>query len=176
MLKNEEGIIQIAVNENQQHQQQIYFQGEVIRQLQHQQQQQELQLQQQQQQIQQQQQQIQQQQQQIQQQQQLLQQQQQQLLNQQIQNPNMNGPLLSNRNDNHVFVIPFIKYEEIEPNHDTQQYFKNLLKKICQEYKGINFGTWIGAVNPRDTTEDKGINFLLYHVIYYHHLLLYHVV
>lgn len=56
--------------------------------------------------------------------------------------------LISQRNDNPVFTIPHLDYTEIEPNHDTDQYFKKLLAWICENYKGVRFGTWIGAVAP----------------------------
>lgn len=59
-------------------------------------------------------------------------------------------PLISQRNDNPVFCIPFLHYNEIEPNHDTDHYFKNLLIWTCRNYKNVKFGTWVGAVNPNN--------------------------
>lgn len=56
--------------------------------------------------------------------------------------------LVSPRNDNKIFPIPFLSYQEIEPNHDTEQYFKNLIKYVCENYKKVKYGTWIGAVSP----------------------------
>ncbi|KAK8839551.1 hypothetical protein M9Y10_031910 [Tritrichomonas musculus] len=67
----------------------------------------------------------------------------------QQQMPNLTAKsLISKQNDNRIFPIPHLDYSKMESKTDTNEYFKKLLVWICENYKDVKFGTWIGAVAP----------------------------
>lgn len=47
-----------------------------------------------------------------------------------------------------VFILPMVGYEEIEPEHDTNAYYKALVKWVCARYPNIENGLWLGLVKP----------------------------
>lgn len=67
----------------------------------------------------------------------------------QQQMPNLTAKsLISKQNDNRIFPIPHLDYSKMESKTDKNEYFKKLLVWICENYKDVKFGTWIGAVAP----------------------------
>lgn len=50
--------------------------------------------------------------------------------------------------NNKLFVLPNVPFTEIEPSHDTETYFRELLKWLCRNYPNIQSACWVGVCNP----------------------------
>ncbi len=53
-----------------------------------------------------------------------------------------------NNNINELIFAPYIRYEEIEPGHNTNLFLKNWIKKMCELYPNKENIMFIGLAAP----------------------------